>query len=279
MPIMKGVLSLFLCLLLLCNHSIDSYAYDVLGHFRFDEIRSSYVVNGVIPSSGVLTKSFPLNAMFSVGDVPAPQGFDASQATVYFRSISSNVHIDSVSITGASADSGGVSVYGTADNSTENGSYLVVCTLPLINTYNIRYYSVTLTLSGSGSYSVTFVPDYFIFSFYRFSPDNSDSVTKQDVIDQTQDITHGYDSSGGDQVASDLTSGIDDYIKQEDQLYDQMQYEVPEVSLAFETQGIMLASNFLQSLYISNSFISKCVTFVLTFGLVLYIVGWLKKKS
>lgn len=153
------------------------------------------------------------------------------------------------------------------------------------STFSTSNYSLTLNLStgldiGSVvSMNVTFEPvndsRYNYIEFYQADRSSiGDSLEKQ-----TQDLTNGFDSSTGDQVASDLQTGIDDYITKEDEVFDQMQYDVPEISIADDGSAIMLASNFMQSLYISNSFISKCITFVLTFGLILYIVGWLKKRS
>lgn len=124
------------------------------------------------------------------------------------------------------------------------------------------------------SYNVTPIQSS-IESYIKFY--SSDGVSVGDLNQQTQDLTTGFDNSSGSQAADQLGGQVDDYLKQEDQLYDQMQYDVPEVDLQSDAQGILLASNFLQSLYVSDSFISRVMTFVLTFGLVLYIVGWLKK--
>lgn len=101
--------------------------------------------------------------------------------------------------------------------------------------------------------------------------------TSGDLSSQTSEITTGFDSSAGEQVSTDLKTGVDDYLKTEDEVFSDVSYDVPVLSVDDDDKPvIMLTSNFLQSLYISNPFISKCVTFVLTFGLVLYIVGFLR---
>lgn len=128
------------------------------------------------------------------------------------------------------------------------------------------------------------------YRFFSYSPsdgsyvawysDGSDrSVSQQDLVNLGNQITNGYDSSAGDSLASGLQTGVDDYIKQEDELFGRMQYDVPEVSIGSDTEGLLLSASFMQSLYTSSSFVSKCVTFVLSFGLVLFIVGWLKKRD
>lgn len=114
--------------------------------------------------------------------------------------------------------------------------------------------------------------DYYFYS-------SRSSVSIGDLQDQTDDLTHGFDSSSGDQAADQLGQELDNYLNAEDALYDQMQYDVPEIDLQSDAQGILLASNFLQSLYVSDAFISKVITYVLSFGLILFIVGWLKKRD
>lgn len=114
---------------------------------------------------------------------------------------------------------------------------------------------------------------------YYFTVTSSDSVTSSDLSDQTDDLTNGFDNSAGSQAADQLGQEVDEYLKQEDALYDQMQYEVPEIDLLSDARGIVLASGFMQSLYVSNEFISKIVTFALSFGLILFIIGWLKKRG
>lgn len=105
------------------------------------------------------------------------------------------------------------------------------------------------------------------------------SSSSGDISALGDQLTNGYDNTAGNAAADQISLEVYNYLKTEDALYDQMQYEVPEVDIASDGQAIMLASNFLQSLYVSDSFISKCVTFVLTFGLIMYIVGYLKKGT
>lgn len=131
--------------------------------------------------------------------------------------------------------------------------------------------NLDLTRRTSFTFSAPYTADF------TFLSDSDISVS--DLQQQTDQLTNGFDNSQGNAAADQLGNEINNYIEQEDALYDQMQYEVPEVDIASDGQAIMLASNFMQSLYVSDSFVSKCVTFVLTFGLIMYIIGWLKKKS
>ena len=145
------------------------------------------------------------------------------------------------------------------------------------------FYSIRVT-GGSGTSgidSAVLVPSVTLSSrgLYYLEYFSSGDVTSQDIVDQTHDITEGFDSSSGNQAADQLGQELDNYLQAEDALYDQMQYDVPEIDLQADAQGILLASNFLQSLYVSDSFISKVITYVLSFGLILFIVGWLKKRD
>lgn len=138
-------------------------------------------------------------------------------------------------------------------------------------------YSGSNSPTGSFQPSFTFTPFYYVGTFYSLG--DGDPVTDVDIKDQTDQIVNGFDSSSGDQAADQLGQELDNYLQAEDALYDQMQYDVPEIDLQSDAQGILLASNFLQSLYVSDSFISKVITYVLSFGLILFIVGWLKKRD
>lgn len=149
--------------------------------------------------------------------------------------------------------------------------------------------------SGDSIITKVYNPSFTITPVaYNFTLTSSGLVTSQDVTNQTTQINQqiqqqtqqqteslqtGFDSSSGDDAADQLAVEVNDYLKTEDALYDQMKYDVPEVDIVSDGQAIMLASNFMQGLYVSDSFISKCVTFVLTFGLIMYIVGYLKKSS
>lgn len=144
-------------------------------------------------------------------------------------------------------------------------------------------YSASEWVDSSDGYPqiyMTYNPTFTIKPLkYSFILTSSGSVTSQDIINQTESLQTGFDASSGDDAADQLAVVVDDYLISEDALYDQMQYDVPEVDIVSDGQAIMLASNFMQSLYVSDSFISKCITFVLTFGLIMYIVGYLKKSS
>lgn len=200
---------------------------------------------------------------------------------------------DSFSVTGSTnsvsvtpvLDSYSFSAYGS---DVPCGNYLGISSGYIYNLYGIANNYIRLRgrydirLSGTGvvdhtftlTPKVTFNVSALYVTFYK-----SDSVDSSDLQDQTDDLTNGFDNSSGSQAADQLGQEVDEYLKQEDALYDQMQYEVPEIDLVSDAQGIMLASSFMQSLYVSNEFISKIVTFALSFGLILFIVGWLKKRG
>lgn len=161
-------------------------------------------------------------------------------------------------------------------------AYLNLSSFEYISFQNTIFYtSIFKSASTLKHATVSLVPDSASCSLSFF--DNTDvlssAATTGDIRDLGEDLTTGYDPSSGDELSSAANTAVDDYLKEEDSLYDQMTYEVPEVDVGSDTSAIMLSSGFMQSLYSSNSFISRCVTFVLTFGLILYIVGWLKKKS
>lgn len=173
--------------------------------------------------------------------------------------------------------------YGDSHNAYIDGSFVVDVVPGSVFSLTDYYLTASCSCSASGSINAVF---YFTFQGITDSPSDNfisfysgSDVTVSDLDNQTSELTQGFDSSQGDQVADQLGQEMDNYLQTEDALYDQMQYDVPEIDLVNDSQGILLASNFLQSLYVSDSFISKCITFVLSFGLILFIVGWLKKRG
>lgn len=152
---------------------------------------------------------------------------------------------------------------------------------------NLENFSILLNVTeyaqAGSNYDYTYSPSFEFWVKYCSVTCYSgfSAASSSDISKLTQDLTLGYDSSIGDQVSSELDSEMDNYLQVEDSLYDQMHYDVPEFSLmnVDSKSGILLASSFLQSLYVSDSFISNVITFVLTLGLILYIIGWLKKGS
>lgn len=162
--------------------------------------------------------------------------------------------------------------------------------------FNLTGHYTSASQSSINKFTITFQGKYdggFNIYFYDINVDSGNSVVEairnqttqinnqisQSTQQQTDQMTNGFDNSSGQSDADRLAGEMDEYLKKEDELYDQLQYEVPVIDLQGDTQGILLGSNFLQSLYVSDPFISKCITFVLSFGLVMYIVGWLKKKD
>lgn len=137
-------------------------------------------------------------------------------------------------------------------------------------------YSITSASSSTVTSTVVLTPTVSVTVgrlLINFMRDNRSN----DIPQQTEDLTNGYDSSGGQQVADDLQSGVDDYLQKEDDLFAELNFEVPSLSLGDDTSGILLCSSFLQSIYSSDGFVSHIVTFGLASGFLLFIMGWLKK--
>lgn len=256
---------------------ISTYSFPVNGS------TSSYDIAPVYDGSLTVTASFNLYP-FTSGSVVVPS--NASKCYV-----SCGGHYTAVISSGAGSYTVGssyLSTYGSSFNAYgslyKNNYYNFYSFMDCIpgQTMNALYFNVIFDIGISPTVSNPCDVDFYftLDSLDLFFYDSEGlPATVQDLDHMTDDLTNGFDNSQGNAAAEQLGSEINNYIQQEDALYDQMQYDVPEVDIASDGQAIMLASNFLQSVYVSDSFISKCVTFVLTFGLIMYIIGWLKKKS
>lgn len=277
--------------MLLVSHSFDCYAADVLvSSHTVDIAVNPYIItihnvtNNVVPIT-INFRNFLVNPALTV-----PDNADSMQFTftgvIQGRRDSGSYGYTIGSIMFNYND--GQFYYGYQERASDIWAFRGTVDVTPGTEVTIQRFSMTIYVmfnssnpQSSDTFSLilnTHIPDAeHNISFFTRGDDRS--VRASDIKQQTSDLTSGYDSSTGDQLSSAANTAVDDYIKQEDQLYDQMSYEVPDIDVGSDTSAILLSSNFLQSLYSSNSFISRCVTFVLTFGLLLYIVGWLKKKS
>lgn len=273
------------------SHGTSVFAASSSSRYNFtpvgsvDRLTVSPITSG---SYRVFTHSFSLG--FTSAPVPGssgtvvvvPEGYDFAVVYVGARiSAASNCSVNSIQLTGNGFTSypshyeGNGAITGTSDYYLTASSDVAPGQPIVVTSFTVNTEINATNTSSNAIVSCTSLSGYIQF----FSLSGSDGVTRQDILDQTNDLTNGFDSSGGDQAADQLGQEVDNYLKTEDALYDQMQYDVPEIDLQADAQGILLASNFLQSLYVSDSFISKVITYVLSFGLILFIVGWLKKRD
>lgn len=249
----------------------------------------------LVKGSNDITFALPLVGSYEPHIFKVPDGCDKCSFTIFGEVVTG---ISAISGSGQAQNvsfSAGLSGYGLVDSSIGYSAIDSANTRSVLGTVvfdvqpgssfsfnymNLLVHSFYDCTASTATVYARFIP-YANNNFLTFysSSDTTGGVTRQDIIDQTTDLTTGFDSSQGDQSADRLGSEMNGYLQSEDALYDQMQYDVPELTLADDTKGILLASNFLQSLYVSDSFISQVVTYALTFGLILFIIGFLKKRG
>lgn len=265
------------------------YSYTSTGSSISTLVAAPYYNNNMVSLNYDLSFRLP-TAFHSPAVVTVPEGYNTLDFTLLFKC--APLSVDGYS-SGYSITSGRASLPNgsSVDCVIERSGGYIRCQfegIPVVPGYNFGLSNVFIVLNvvewASSSTSVTpatYSPSVKISPFSAASRiyRSLDPSLVEALGSQTEDLTTGFDSSSGDQAADQLGQELDNYLQAEDALYDQMQYEVPEVDLLADAQGILLASNFLQSLYVSDAFISKVITYVLSFGLILFIVGWLKKRD
>lgn len=264
------------------NLSSNVYAGLVrVGSYSAVKIRNTWTFT-LSSSNGFVSQSLPLSNLWDYR-ISVPSNASKAYYQMYINLTPSSPikDINSVGISGYGQTSYGTGFSAGTGSSGRLSTWIVSGYIDLSNpSINLGTLSfvVDASFNSSSFSSGSVLAEPISLAFVYFADDGS-VVTDTDLSQQTDDLTNGFDNSAGSQAADQLGQQVDDYLKQEDSLYDQMQYDVPEIDLLSDARGIVLASGFMQSLYVSNEFISKIVTFSLSFGLILFIVGWLKKRG
>lgn len=109
-------------------------------------------------------------------------------------------------------------------------------------------------------------------------------VSVDDVQNQTNTLTSGYDNSGLNQSNSNLSGAITDYDNTESQITDSSVANIDAVefvspsSNATLLSSISLTTSWLQSLYVNSGDWSLLVTISLSLSLGLMLIGWFKYR-